>query len=237
MPLPPPPPSPPSPITLLAQGLNAAPSLIGFATVLAGKNNLTKLRAPPSIVIYPQSGPLEAAADIIDSFADVNLTIAARLWGSNLDQAWDLRARLVAALWSQGIGDPSNPDDTTAGFYFKLVDEVWDVIPDASQQGQELEVLFSIRSSASEKSLAYGEVDAESLTKTAILEVAMLAGDSVANVDATVGYATTGTLHIDGEQMAYTGLTSTSFTGLVRGINNTVAAAHAVGAIVSLTPT
>lgn len=230
-------PAPKSPITLLAESLNAAPTLKGFAKVLAGKDKLAAGRSAPSIVIYPWTAGYRDSMDNVDSFVDVDLQLAARVWGRNIDETWDLRARLIAAMWAQGIGDPNNPDDSVAGPYFKFLDETWDIVPDTSQQGQELEVLFVIRESASEKALALGLVSAESLTKSATLTVAMLVGDTTATVDATAGYATSGVLHVDGEQMSYSGLTATSFTGLVRGINNTTAAPHALGASVGITPT
>ena len=48
-------------------------------------------------------------------------------------------------------------------------------------------------------------------------------------VASTTGFPTTGVLFILGEQVIYTGLTSTTFTGCTRGSNNTTAAAHASG--------
>jgi len=231
-------PSPQSPITTLGKALAGAPSLKAFARVLTGKNYIAAGRAPPSIVIYPVSGPLSQAIDVPESFNDVELNVAARLWGRTIDEVWDLRARYIAALWYQANPDPENPDDSIAGPYFKLIDEVWDIEPDTDQQGQEIEVIAMFRFTASEKSLSYGEVDSVDQSKTATLTVAMLAGDTTANVDATAGnYPATGVLHIDGEQMSYSGLTATSFTGLSRGINGTTAAAHAIGATVSVTPT
>lgn len=43
----------------------------------------------------------------------------------------------------------------------------------------------------------------------------------------TAGYAPHGRVTIDAEQMDYTGVTATSFTGVRRGVNGTTAAAHA----------
>ena len=48
-------------------------------------------------------------------------------------------------------------------------------------------------------------------------------------VASTTGFPTTGVLFILGEQVIYTGLTSTTFTGCTRGSNDTTAAAHASG--------
>jgi len=48
-------------------------------------------------------------------------------------------------------------------------------------------------------------------------------------VVSTTGFPTTGVLFILGEQVLYTGLTSTTFTGCTRASNDTTAAAHASG--------
>lgn len=45
-------------------------------------------------------------------------------------------------------------------------------------------------------------------------------------VDSTTGFLATGTLYIDAEQISYTGVTATTFTGCTRGINGTIAASH-----------
>jgi len=53
-------------------------------------------------------------------------------------------------------------------------------------------------------------------------------------VVSTAGFATTGTLFILGEQVSYTGITSTTFTGCSRGANSTTAVSHASGVQVAL---
>ena len=52
-------------------------------------------------------------------------------------------------------------------------------------------------------------------------------------VDSTTGFPTTGTIDIDSELITYTGLTGTTFTGCVRGVNGTTAASHLDNAIVT----
>lgn len=230
-------PSPKSPVMVLADKLNAATPLRGFARVLAGKNQLVTGRSPPSIVLIPVSGPLKVPRNLVDSYLDVDLNIVARLWGRDLDEVWDLRARYIAALWEQAIGDPLNPSDSAAGFFFQFVDETWDVNPDSAQQGQELEVVTTIVLSASDRAVVYGRVDATSILKVPTLTVDMAPSDTSAQVDSTSGQPTVGVLHVDSEQIAYTGVTLSSFTGLIRGINGTTAAAHVTGASLSLSPT
>ena len=53
-------------------------------------------------------------------------------------------------------------------------------------------------------------------------------------VVSTSGFATSGVLFILGEQVSYTGTTSTTFTGCTRGANSTTAVAHATGVQVAL---
>ena len=53
-------------------------------------------------------------------------------------------------------------------------------------------------------------------------------------VVSTADFATSGVLFILGEQVSYTGTTSTTFTGCTRGANSTTAAAHATGVQVAL---
>lgn len=54
-------------------------------------------------------------------------------------------------------------------------------------------------------------------------------------VDATSGFTATGTLLIGTEQITYTGVTTTTFTGCGRGANSTSAAEHSDDAVVSQT--
>ena len=75
------------------------------------------------------------------------------------------------------------------------------------------------------------------MAKVATLTAGIGTGDNVAPVDATFGEITSGVLHIDDEQMSFSGVTATSFTGVVRGIHGTTAATHASGAAVYVTPT
>ncbi len=55
------------------------------------------------------------------------------------------------------------------------------------------------------------------------------ASDTTIPVVSTSGFPAAGILRIDSEQMSYTGTTATSFTGVTRGINGTMAATHSSG--------
>ena len=65
---------------------------------------------------------------------------------------------------------------------------------------------------------------------------AATAADSSLTVASTAGFATAGVLLVETELIGYTGLTATSFTGLVRGMRGTTAAAHATGVAVGASP-
>jgi len=59
------------------------------------------------------------------------------------------------------------------------------------------------------------------------LTVLMLIGDLTATVVSTAGFPATGVILVESEYMTYTGITSTSFTGLARAQLGSAAAAHA----------
>ena len=60
----------------------------------------------------------------------------------------------------------------------------------------------------------------------AITADATMSGSGVITVISTTGFSSSGTLQIDDEQFTYTGITSTTFTGVTRATNSTTAAAH-----------
>lgn len=82
---------------------------------------------------------------------------------------------------------------------------------------------------------ARGERVYRSTNKTDKLNGAINNSVTTITVDATSGFTTTGTLLIGTEQITYTGVTTTTFTGCSRGANNTTAASHSDDAVVSQT--
>ena len=68
-----------------------------------------------------------------------------------------------------------------------------------------------------------------------ILSLDITTIDTTISVSSTTGFLTSGTIIIDHEQITYTGITSTTFTGCIRAANSTVAANHTLGATVSST--
>ena len=60
-----------------------------------------------------------------------------------------------------------------------------------------------------------------------------MTGSGTITVDSTTGFSTSGTIQINSEIFTYTGVTSTTFTGVTRATSSTTAAAHAVDDVVS----
>ena len=60
-----------------------------------------------------------------------------------------------------------------------------------------------------------------------------MTGSGTITVDTTTGFSSSGTLQINSEIFTYTGVTSTTFTGVTRAASSTSAAAHAVDDVVS----
>jgi len=68
---------------------------------------------------------------------------------------------------------------------------------------------------------------------TKILQATGMTGSGTITVDSTTGFSSSGTLQINSEIFTYTGVTSTTFTGVTRATSSTTAAAHAVDDAVS----
>ena len=70
---------------------------------------------------------------------------------------------------------------------------------------------------------------------SAIAQGTAMTGSGTITVASTSGFSSSGTLIIDSEQFTYTGVTSTTFTGVTRAANSTSAAAHAASTDDTLT--
>ena len=68
---------------------------------------------------------------------------------------------------------------------------------------------------------------------TAITSDTTMSGSGTITVDSTTGFSSSGTLQINSEVFTYTGVTSTTFTGVTRATSSTSATAHAVDNVVS----
>ena len=72
-------------------------------------------------------------------------------------------------------------------------------------------------------------------SSSAIAQGTAMTGSGTITVASTLGFSSSGTLIIDSEQFTYTGVTSTTFTGVTRAANSTSAAAHAASTDDTLT--
>lgn len=72
-------------------------------------------------------------------------------------------------------------------------------------------------------------------SSSAIAQGTAMTGSGTITVASTSGFSSSGTLIIDSEQFTYTGVTSTTFTGVTRAANSTSAAAHAASTDETLT--
>lgn len=219
-------PSPKGDLTLFCQNLQSASSLLGFAKVLPGKNSLPLAGHPQRVVMWIVGGANGVADDRTVTVSSAWMLITSHFWAQDIDTAFDLRQRWMQALRAQA---------DAGGYFWKFPDgenERWDQTPDTASQGQEFEIDIVIRIDANYPTKSTGTVAATSLNRVATLTANMLIGDVTSAVDATFEEPATGVLHIDDEQMSFTGMTATSFTGLVRGINGTTAAAHTSGTAV-----
>ena len=66
-----------------------------------------------------------------------------------------------------------------------------------------------------------------------ILAATGMTGSGTITVDSTTGFSSSGTLQISSEIFTYTGVTSTTFTGVTRATSSTTAAAYALNTIIS----
>lgn len=220
-------PSPRSPLRTLAEALALTDALKGKAKIFLGAANLPRQGAPGRIVIYPRRGPM-TSAQYVGQQLDVELEVAAQIWGEDIDHAWDLRARYLRALWEQGIA---------GGAFWQGVVEEWDEPQDTAEQGQALEVVVNVKLQASTKTdLDRVRVENVSAFVTTSTTADIGAADLEIDVASTYGYPAAGIVWIDDEKISYSARSLTSFVGCARGLGGTVAAAHSSGSTVRVTP-
>ena len=82
--------------------------------------------------------------------------------------------------------------------------------------------------------ISRGFATQEDEVETTTLDGALTDSATTVTVASTTGFTSTGVIFILGEQISYTGITSTTFTGCTRGANSTTAAAHVTGVQVAL---
>ena len=82
--------------------------------------------------------------------------------------------------------------------------------------------------------ISRGFATQEDEVETTTLDGALTDSATTVTVASTTGFTSTGVIFILGEQISYTGITSTTFTGCTRGANSTTAASHVTTTQVAL---
>ena len=77
-----------------------------------------------------------------------------------------------------------------------------------------------------EKIFSSASTDLGTVATNAIASDTEMTGSGTITVKSTTGFSSSGTLQINNEQFTYTGITSTTFTGVTRSVSGTSAAAH-----------
>ncbi len=221
-------PSPQSQITQFYNLLRATAALNGVKFLL-GARHLADQGAPPRIVMFPVEGPVDTALNNVTAIRDVARLFAVRCWGKDFDEACDLEQRFCQGLVEQAKLDVS--------YFWKTQSETWNTDPDTSRQGEEVELLVAVPQSIDYVALTLGQIDEVAPRRTTALAAALSAVATSATVVSTGDYPASGVLHIDDEQLSYTGKTATTFTGLTRGIHGTTAASHASAAVIEISAT
>ncbi len=72
-------------------------------------------------------------------------------------------------------------------------------------------------------------LDGESGIAATVLSASLVKSATTATVTSTTGFPSAGRLFVNNEEIEYTGTTSTTFTGLTRGVNGTSDVSHASG--------
>jgi hypothetical protein len=106
-------------------------------------------------------------------------------------------------------------------------------VPQTSSSGEKILMVanFADKVLAARGEKIFSSASTELATK--IVSTTGMTGSGTITVDSTTGFSSSGTLQINDELFTYTGVTSTSFTGVTRAATSTTAANHAVDDVVS----
>lgn len=145
------------PLDVLCRALKNSRALRSRAEVYSGAAALALQKSTGSIVLFPTRGSYAPAAHNT-ALTDVVQTVAARIWGRDQRQAWNLHRRLFQALEEQAAA---------GSLYWQSVggELEWDAEADTARQGAALTVLFSVRLSVDRVTESVGLVDAIDITE------------------------------------------------------------------------
>ena len=106
-------------------------------------------------------------------------------------------------------------------------------VPQTSDSGEKILMVanFADKVLAARGEKIFSSASTELATK--IVSTTGMTGSGTITVDSTTGFSSSGTLQINDELFTYTGVTSTTFTGVTRAATGTTAANHALDDVVS----
>ena len=106
-------------------------------------------------------------------------------------------------------------------------------VPQTSDSGEKILMVanFADKVLAARGEKIFSSASTELAVK--IVSTTGMTGSGTITVDSTTGFSSSGTLQINDELFTYTGVTSTTFTGVTRAATSTTAANHAVDDVVS----
>jgi len=151
-------PSPKCPITLLADFLEQTPHMRGVK-LIPGAKRRADAGSPRRINIFPAEGKGLAALRPESAIRDVNLDVVCRCWGKDYDEAWEVRRLLLMALEDQGQGSEDS-------FFWQFDSEAWEMSPDTSRQGEEVNVVVTQRCGIDRDASSEGLVESTRATGT-----------------------------------------------------------------------
>ena len=107
------------------------------------------------------------------------------------------------------------------------------IVPQTSSSSEKVLMVatFANKVIAARGEKIYSSASTELAAK--IASDATMSGSGTITVDSTTGFTSSGTLQINSEIFTYTGVTSTTFTGVTRATSSTTAAAHVIDDVVS----
>jgi hypothetical protein len=148
--------APKSPMRLLFEALKESPRLQGVQ-LLFGAREISKAGAFPRVVLYPLVGEM-TDPEQHDNLCDCDAHLAAKCWGQDHDQLFELLSRLALAVWNFRLDSDINAQHGAVK---------WDDSPDASKSGEAAVMQITVRGPVEITGLTggMGDVNDESFTR------------------------------------------------------------------------
>lgn len=86
--------APVAPFTALHSYVKSAPGMRGIRVLDRARGQADE-GAPPRVIMFPTTGPIEASADDGETLTDALIAIECHCWGQDHDRLWDVIRRLL----------------------------------------------------------------------------------------------------------------------------------------------